>query len=104
MSGCGELTLISTPPLDSSSGSEFVRINIDAALQQEDFDKDGKQRWKGRLDAIYLPGKGGTPAIEAEHRALLQMEPGQDVCPHYAARHRQVLGLANVPELPDPHR
>jgi hypothetical protein len=64
--GAAKLTLISTPPLDARFGSEFVRINIDAALQQEDFDKDGKSHWKGRLDAIYLPGKGAAPAIEAE--------------------------------------
>jgi hypothetical protein len=43
-----------------------VRINIDAALQQEEFDRDGKPHWKGRLDAIYLPGKADAPAIEAE--------------------------------------
>jgi hypothetical protein len=64
--GAARLTLISTPPLDSRFGSEFVRINIGAALQQEDFDTDGKSHWKGRLDAIYLPGKGAAPAIEAE--------------------------------------
>jgi hypothetical protein len=64
--GAAKLTLISTPPLDSRFGSEFVRINIDAALQQEEFDRDGKPHWKGRLDAIYLPGKADAPAIEAE--------------------------------------
>jgi hypothetical protein len=58
--------LVSTPPLDPRFGSEFVRINIDAALQQEDFDKEGKPRWKGRLDPIYLPGKTESPVIEAE--------------------------------------
>jgi hypothetical protein len=64
--GSAKLTLVSTPPLDTRFGSEFVRINIDAALQQEDFDKSGKPRWKGRLDPIYLPGKSDAPAIEAE--------------------------------------
>jgi hypothetical protein len=64
--GAARLTLISTPPLDSRFGSEFVRINIDAALQQEDFDRDDRPHWRGRLDAIYLPGKGDAPAIEAE--------------------------------------
>jgi hypothetical protein len=64
--GFAKLTLVSTPPLDARFGSEFVRVNIDAALQQEDFDGVGKPRWKGRLDPIYLPGKADAPAIEAE--------------------------------------
>jgi hypothetical protein len=64
--GAAKLTLVSTPPLDARFGSEFVRVNIDAALQQEDPDRDGKLRWKGRLDAVYLPGKADAPAIEAE--------------------------------------
>jgi len=64
--GSAKLTLVSTPPLDARFGSEFVRINVDAALQQEDFDKDGTPRWKGRLDPIYLPGKADALAIEAE--------------------------------------
>jgi len=64
--GSARLTLVSTPPIDPRFGSEFVRINIDAALQQEDFDKQGKPRWKGRLDPIYLPAKAETPVVEAE--------------------------------------
>lgn len=56
------LTLVSTPPLDPRFGAEFVRINIDAYLQQEQ--KDG--RWKGRLESIYLPSKRDSPPIEAE--------------------------------------
>ncbi len=62
--GAARLTLISTPPLDPRFGSEFVRINIDAALQQEDFDKQGKLHWKRRLDPIYLPGKAEAPVVE----------------------------------------
>lgn len=64
--GAAKLTLVSTPPLDARFGSEFVRVNIDATLQQEDFDKAGKQGWKGRLDPVYLPGKADAPSIEAE--------------------------------------
>jgi hypothetical protein len=60
------LTLVSTPPLDPRFGSEFVRINIDAALQQEDSDKQLKLHWKSRLDPIYLPGKAEAPIVEAE--------------------------------------
>ena len=47
-------------------GSEFVRINIDAALQQEVFDKTGKPGWKGQLDPVYLPGKADARTFEAE--------------------------------------
>ena len=60
--GSAKLTLISTPPLDPRFGSEFVRVNVEAALQQEQ--SDG--RWKGRLDALYLPGRTETPVDEAE--------------------------------------
>ena len=58
--------MVSTPPLDVRFGSELVRVNMDAALQQEVFDKNGKPGWKGRLDPIYLPGKSEVPNIEAE--------------------------------------
>lgn len=64
--GTARLTLVSTPPLDQRFGDEFVRVNIDASLQQEDFDKKERAGWRGRLDPIYLPGKGEMPAIEAE--------------------------------------
>jgi hypothetical protein len=63
--GAAKLTLVSSPPLDPRFGSEFVRINVDASLQQEDLDKDGKLHWKKRLDAIYLPGSAEAPVIEA---------------------------------------
>lgn len=59
--GRAKLTLVSTPPLDARFGSEFVRINIEAALQQEQ-----KKGWKGRLKPLYLPSSRETPAIEAE--------------------------------------
>jgi hypothetical protein len=55
---------VSTPPLDPRFGSEFVRVNVDAALQQEDSDKQGRLRWKGRLDPVYLPGKSEAIPIE----------------------------------------
>ncbi len=59
--GSAKLTLVSTPPLDPRFGSEFVRVNIAAALQQEQ-----KSGWKGRLDPLYLPSNKGAHAIEAE--------------------------------------
>jgi hypothetical protein len=60
--GGARLTLVSTPPLDPRFGSEFVRVNVEAALQQE----QNNGRWKGRLDALYLPGRTDTPVVEAE--------------------------------------
>jgi hypothetical protein len=60
--GHAKLTLVFSPPLDSNYGSEFVRVNLNAALQQQQ--ADGK--WKGKLDAIYLPKQRKGPAIEAE--------------------------------------
>ncbi len=60
--GGARLTLVSTPPLDTKFGSEFVRVNVNASLQQQK--PDGK--WIGRLDPVYLPGKGEAPVVEAE--------------------------------------
>lgn len=59
--GRAKLTLVSTPPLDARFGSEFVRINIEAALRQEQ-----GSGWKGRLKPLYLPSSREAPAIEAE--------------------------------------
>ncbi|RUW18065.1 S8 family peptidase, partial [Mesorhizobium sp. M1E.F.Ca.ET.041.01.1.1] len=60
--GRAKLTLVSTPPLDARFGSEFVRVNINATLQQQQADEG----WEGRLDPLYLPSKRGGPAFEAE--------------------------------------
>lgn len=49
--GNAKLTIVSTPQFDYRYGSEFVRINIDAALRQ--LQKNG--RYLGRLNAIYTP-------------------------------------------------
>jgi hypothetical protein len=59
--GSARLTLVSTPPLDPRFGSEFVRINIDTALQQEDFDKQGKLHWKRRLIPSIFPVRRKHP-------------------------------------------
>jgi hypothetical protein len=59
--GRAKLSLVSTPPLDARFGSEFVRVNINAALQQEQ-----ENGWKGRLDPLYLPSSRGPHAVEAE--------------------------------------
>src|SRR3546814_4428340 len=61
--GRAKITLISTPPLDARFGSEFVRVNINATLQQEQADGG----WKGRLEPLYLPSKRSE-----EHTSELQ--------------------------------
>lgn len=60
--GRAKLTLISTPPLNARFGSEFVRVNINATLQQE----QAGGGWKGRLKPLYLPSKHDSPAVEAD--------------------------------------
>ena len=49
--GNAKLTIVSTPPFDYKYGAEFVRINIDGHLRQQQ--KDGK--YKGMLKPLYLP-------------------------------------------------
>lgn len=60
--GHAKVTLVSTPPLDSRFGAEFVRVNINATLQQE----QANGGWKGRLEPLYLPSRRDAPSIEAE--------------------------------------
>ena len=60
--GAARLTLVSTPPVDPRFGSELVRININASLRQQESDGG----WRGRLDPLYLPGRGESPVLEAE--------------------------------------
>ncbi|WP_222537023.1 S8 family peptidase [Pedobacter polysacchareus] len=49
--GFAKLTVISTPQFDYRYGAEFVRVNIEASLRQQQ--KDGN--YKGQLKAIYTP-------------------------------------------------
>jgi len=50
-----KLTLVAKPPLDTKYGAEFVRINIDAALQQEDgLTPNQETKWTRRIKPIYL--------------------------------------------------
>jgi Subtilase family len=60
--GRAKITLISTPPLDARFGSEFVRVNINATLQQEQVGGG----WKGKLEPLYLPSKRESHPAEAE--------------------------------------
>lgn len=49
--GRAKLTIVGTPPFNYTYGAEFIRINVDAALRQQQI--DGK--YKGRLKPIYTP-------------------------------------------------
>ncbi|WP_080239076.1 S8 family peptidase [Spirosoma rigui] len=49
--GKARLTVVSTPPFDYNYGSEFVRVNVDGYLRQQ----QSNGGYKGRLDPIYLP-------------------------------------------------
>lgn len=60
--GHAKLTIVSTPRFDYRYGAEFVRINIDAALRQQQ--KDGK--YLGRLSAIYTPDEGENSLFEKD--------------------------------------
>jgi hypothetical protein len=60
--GHAKLTVVSTPGFDYKYGSEFVRVNIDAALRQ--MQKNGN--YLGRLNAIYTPGEGDGSLYEKD--------------------------------------
>jgi hypothetical protein len=60
--GDARLTLVSSPPIDRRFGAELVRINMDAALQQE----QRASGWKGRASATYLPGNPDGHVYEAD--------------------------------------
>lgn len=64
--GSARLTLVSSPPLDQRFGAELTRINVEAALQQEQISKAGKVSWKGQLKPLYLPPSGIEHSYEAE--------------------------------------
>ncbi|HMG16292.1 MAG TPA: S8 family peptidase, partial [Saprospiraceae bacterium] len=60
--GHAKLTIVSTPPFDYRYGSEFVRINIDGALRQQQ--ENGK--YLGRLNSIYTPDNGDGSLLEKD--------------------------------------
>ncbi|HRD77913.1 MAG TPA: S8 family peptidase [Hyphomicrobiaceae bacterium] len=60
--GSASLTLVSSAPIDRRYGAEFMRVNVDAALQQAQLDGG----WKGRAAPIYLPGVPDGHAYEAD--------------------------------------
>ena len=64
--GYARLTLVASPPFNSRFGAEFVRINLDGALQQWNPEKGEEGGWEGRLRAAYLPPRSPAYPIEAE--------------------------------------
>ena len=64
--GRAHLTLASTPPTNPLFGAEFVRVNINAALQQQTIGQDGEESWEGRLSEERHPGRADIPAIELD--------------------------------------
>jgi hypothetical protein len=58
--------LVSSPPLDSRFGAEFVRINLEGALQQFNPDKGENGGWEGHLKPVYLPKSSPAFPMEAE--------------------------------------
>jgi len=59
--GKAKLTLVASPPVDERFGAELLRVNIDAALQQ-----DTPAGWKQQLKPTYLPHDHPGHPIEAE--------------------------------------
>jgi Subtilase family len=64
--GAAKLTLVASPPLNQRFGAAFVRINVEAALQQEQISRRGKVNWKGQLKPLYLPLSNLEHPYEAE--------------------------------------
>jgi hypothetical protein len=60
--GYAKLTIISTPQFDYRYGAEFVRVNIEASLRQQQ--KDGK--YKGQLKAVYTPDRADISKYEKD--------------------------------------
>ena len=61
-------TLVYEPPIDRAYGAEFVRVNLDAKLQQRQPDprKDGSPSYRDRFDQSFLPKTAGQPVPEKE--------------------------------------
>lgn len=61
-------TLVYEPPIDRAYGAEFVRVNLDAKLQQRQLKtrKDGLPSYLDRFDQAFLPKTANQPALEKE--------------------------------------
>jgi hypothetical protein len=65
-SGRTRITLVYAPPLDPAFGAEFVRVNLEASLNQRQTEpaKDGSVRFLNQIDAKYLPKSSRFAAPE----------------------------------------
>ncbi|RJF88112.1 hypothetical protein D3874_14695 [Oleomonas cavernae] len=61
-------TLVYEPPVDRAFGAEFVRINLDAKLQQRQLEncKDGSPSFHDRFEQCFLPKTSKQPVPEKE--------------------------------------
>lgn len=61
-------TLVYDPPIDRAYGAEFVRVNLDAKLQQRQLvsRKDGAPSFRDRFHQSFLPKTAGQPVPERE--------------------------------------
>lgn len=64
------ITLVYDPPVDQAFGTEFVRVNLDAKLQQRQPTdrRDGGASWNDQISQVFLPKSTGMTAPE---RALI---------------------------------
>ncbi|MGE8136326.1 S8 family peptidase [Novosphingobium olei] len=60
------MTLVYDPPIDQAFGTEFVRVNLDAKLQQrQPIDRgDGMPSWNDKIEQGFLPRAAGLTAPE----------------------------------------
>lgn len=58
------MTLVYTPPIDRSFGQEYVRANVEASLQQENIEKNGKHKFKKEVHSIWDTKLGDEAAYE----------------------------------------
>jgi len=67
--GQARMTLVYRPPLDPNFGTEFVRVNLDAKLQQRQVQitrKDGNASYRNEIGQAFLPKTAGQGARERE--------------------------------------
>jgi len=64
------ITLVYDPPIDQAFGTEFVRVNLDAKLQQrQPQDRlDGTESWHDKISQAFMPKSSGMTPPE---RALI---------------------------------
>jgi hypothetical protein len=67
--GVAKMTLVSRPPLDAAYGAEFVRVNLDAKLQQRQpmiSRKDGKPSYRNEIEYVSFRRGAGQQGLEKE--------------------------------------